>query len=185
MAPYKLSEYEQARLDKIKRNEARLKSLGLDDAKKRVKNAARKRKSTTKTPSNKRPRRVSASPTSPTRSSRRLKKKPVQYEPLMDDDLDIQLARKKFKQVKKQTRVHTANTNFKCEIPNGVISSPLSNEEKKLIERKMKGDFLAKFEVCFCVVFVLSVQVYIDFDVYICQCQCTIRCFIAISILYI
>jgi len=148
MAPYKLSEYEQARLDKIKRNEARLKSLGLDDAKKKVRDAARKRKSsTTKTPSNKRPRRVSASPTSPTRSSRRLKKKPVQYEPLMDDDLEIQLARKKFKQVKKQTRVHTANTNFKCEIPNGVISSPLSKEEKEIIEKKMEGDFLAKFEV--------------------------------------
>jgi len=160
MAPYKLSEYEQARLDKIKRNEQRLKSLGLDDAKKRVRDASRKRKSTsTKTPSNKRPRRVAASPTSPTRSSRRLKKKPVQYEPLMDDDLDIQLARKKFKAVKKQTRVtHTANTNFKCEVPNGVISSPLSKEEKKLIEKKMEGDFLAKFEV--------------SYD--ICRCRCMI-----------
>jgi len=151
MASYKLSEYEQARLDKIKRNEARLKSLGLDDAKKRVRDASRKRKSTsTKSPSNKRPRRVSASPTSPTRSSRRLKKKPVQYEPLMDDDLEIQLARKRFKAIKKQTRVtHTANTNFKCEIPNGVISSPLSKKEKEIIEKKMDGDFLAKFEVSY------------------------------------
>jgi len=66
----------------------------------------------------------------------------------MDDDLEIQLARKKFKQVKKQTRVaHTANTNFKCEVPNGVISSPLSKKEKEIIEKKMEGDFLAKFEV--------------------------------------
>ena len=147
MAPYKLSEYEQARLDKIKRNELRLKSLGLDDAKKRVRDASRKRKSsTTKTPVNKRPRRVSASPTSPTRSSRRLKKKPVQYSPLIDDDLERQIAHKKFKQVKKQTR-HTANTNFKCEVPNGVISSPLSKKEKEIIEKKMDGDFLAKFEV--------------------------------------
>ena len=149
MAPYKLSEYEQARLDKIKRNELRLKSLGLDDAKKRVRDASKRKPTTTKTPVNKRPRRVSASPTSPTRSSRRLKKKPVQYEPLMDDDLERHLAQKKFKQVKKQTRVHTANTNFKCEVPNGVISSPLSKKEKEIIDKKMEGDFLAKFEVSY------------------------------------
>ena len=36
-----VSAYEQARLDNIKRNEARLKALGLDDAKKQVRNAAR------------------------------------------------------------------------------------------------------------------------------------------------
>jgi len=37
----KLSAYEQKRLDRIKRNEERFKSLGIDDAKKQVRKAAR------------------------------------------------------------------------------------------------------------------------------------------------
>mmetsp|Transcript_24845 Transcript_24845/g.52002 ORF Transcript_24845/g.52002 Transcript_24845/m.52002 type:complete len:248 (-) Transcript_24845:264-1007(-) len=144
-----LSPYEQARLDRIKRNEERLASLGLSDAKKRVRNAARsntRRRQTTSlsTPRKQTLRKKRAITPSPARSSRRLKRKPVQYKPLMDDDEAIRVARKKFKVVKRLTKKTTSN--FICDVPTDVSSSPLTVAQKAFIGRKMEGDFLAKFE---------------------------------------
>lgn len=150
---YQISPYEQARLDKIKRNNERLASLGLLDAKKRVRStAAAARKKQTQQPSTPtkkwttrktRAATAEAVTPSPSRSSRRLKRKPVQYKPLMDDDESLRLARKKFKVVKRQTKT---TSNFKCDIPD-VSSSPLTEKQQAIIEKKMEGDFLEKFEV--------------------------------------
>ena len=146
MTTYQLSAYEQARLDKIQRNEERLKSLGLLEAKKRVRKAAASRQSKHTKPSKKRTTTTrSNKKREPTRASRRLKHKPVQYEPLMDDDESLRLVRKKFKEVKKNT--NRTSSSFKCEIPAGALSSPLNEKEKRVIEEKMEGDFLGKFEV--------------------------------------
>lgn len=79
---------------------------------------------------------------SPSRSSRRLKRKPVQYKPLMDDDESLRLVRKKFKEIKKKTKAAT----FKCDIPMNVSSSPLTGKQKALIGTMMEGDFVGKFE---------------------------------------
>ena len=148
MTTYQLSAYEQARLDKIQRNEERLKSLGLLEAKKRVRKAATARQSKQNKPSKKRTTTTrSNKKREPTRASRRLKHKPVQYEPLMDDDESLRLVRKKFKEVKKNTKRTTTSSSFKCEIPAGALSSPLNEKEKRVIEEKMEGDFLGKFEV--------------------------------------
>lgn len=146
MVTHKLSPYEQARLDKIKRNEERLASLGLLDAKKRVRAAATTAPRQPSTPTKRavRPKRAAAVTPSPKRASRRLKRQPVQYEPTMDDDLDLRLARKKFKKVKRETK--RAASSFKCEIPDA-LSSPLTKAQKAVIEKKMEGDFLGKFEV--------------------------------------
>lgn len=158
MTTYQLSAYEQARLDKIKRNEERLKSLGLHEAKKRVRKAARQTKhvkpsthksNSTRTTTRSKNRGVDQQQ-QPTRTSRRLKHKPVQYEPLMDDDESLRLVRKKLKEVKKQTnmsRTTSSSSSFKCDIPPGALTSPLNEKEKKVIEEKMEGDFLGKFEV--------------------------------------
>lgn len=146
---YKPSPYEQARLDKIERNKIRLKSLGLLDAKKRVRSAARGKPKTRgpSTPTKTRTlrsRSVAVTP-SPSRSSRRLKKKPVQYEPLLDDDESLRIARRKFKKVKRETKkVNTSG--WQCDVPD-LSSSPLTKKEQAIIERKMEGDFLGKFEV--------------------------------------
>ena len=67
--------------------------------------------------------------------------------PLMDDDESLRLVRKKFKEVKKNTKRTTTSSSFKCEIPAGALSSPLNEKEKRVIEEKMEGDFLGKFEV--------------------------------------
>ncbi|KAL7524007.1 hypothetical protein ACHAXR_000401, partial [Thalassiosira sp. AJA248-18] len=140
-----LSPYEQARLDKIKRNEERLRSLGLIDAKKRVRAAsATARKRQPSTPTKRTLRKNRAVTPSPARSSRRLKRKPVQYEPLMDDDESLRIVRKKFKEVKKKTR--TTSSNFKCDVPMDVSSSPLTQKQKAVIGKKMEDDFLGKFE---------------------------------------
>ena len=106
MTTHQLNPYEQLRLEKIKRNEARLASLGLLAPKWSVQ--TKKAKS------------VVSKSSSPTRSSRRLKHEPAQYEALS----------------KAQRKGPT-----KC------ISSPLTDEEKALISKEMEGDFLGKFEV--------------------------------------
>eukprot|EP00584_Thalassiosira_punctigera_P009916 CAMPEP_0172534772 /NCGR_PEP_ID=MMETSP1067-20121228/7025_1 /TAXON_ID=265564 ORGANISM="Thalassiosira punctigera, Strain Tpunct2005C2" /NCGR_SAMPLE_ID=MMETSP1067 /ASSEMBLY_ACC=CAM_ASM_000444 /LENGTH=244 /DNA_ID=CAMNT_0013319605 /DNA_START=79 /DNA_END=813 /DNA_ORIENTATION=- len=143
--PTPLSPYEQARLDKIKRNQERLASLGLVDAKKRVRSAARGQRRQPVTPRKRTLRKKRAITPSPPRSSRRLKRKPVQYTPLMDDDEALREARKKFKVVKKMIKT-TTSSNFRCEIPTDVWSSPLTVAQKALIGKKMEGDFLGKFE---------------------------------------
>lgn len=153
MTIHQLSPYEQARLDKIKRNEERLVSLGLVDAKKRVRQSLSSSRKKTQRPQPSTPRKKTLRPKraitpSPARSSRRLKRKPVQFEPLMEDnDASMRMARKKFKEVKRKTKMMTSSTSdFKCEIPMDVVSSPLTGKEKKLIEKKMEDDFLGKFE---------------------------------------
>lgn len=139
----KLSEYEQQRLEKIKRNEERLKELGLDKAKDNLKRSAA-------APSRKRKKRAAATNITsiPQRSSRRLKRQPVLYEPLMDDEI----IRKIDSNFKKQKQARTNKTNFKCDIPMDLKSSPLSEKEKDIITKKMEGDFLGKFEVGYGVV---------------------------------
>ena len=146
MANTQISPYEQARLDKIKRNEERLRSLGLLDAKKHLRQSMKKKR-TPSTPKRTIRKARTITPSPPSRSSRRLKRKPVQYEPLMDDDIDLRMARKRFKEVKKKTRTTVANTNFKCDIPEGLLSSPLTEKQKATIKKKMEDDFLGKFEV--------------------------------------
>lgn len=149
-----LSPYEQARLDKIRRNQDRLRSLGLLDAKKNVKAALASTTSKRKaahhpaTPTKRRtPSRKAAILTpSPKRSSRRLRKKPALYEPLLDDDESLREARRKFKEVKKQTKSRASSSSFKCEVPADVSSSPLTSKQRAIIEKKMEGDFLGKFE---------------------------------------
>ena len=157
MTKHKLSAYEQARLDKIARNEKRLKELGLHDAKKHVRALAlASTTTTTTTPLHKKKKRkakqraIAIVSPDRLRSSRRLSNKPVQYEPsLMDDDEEIRNARKKFKEMKRKivdvTKTKKASS-FKCIIPDS-MSAPLSVKEKKIIETKMEGDFLGKFEV--------------------------------------
>src|SRR6056300_1403464 len=85
-----LSEYKLQRLEKIKRNEKRLAELGLDNAKKNLKQSASAAK---RTPKKKRTAAASHRHVTPStqRSSRRLKRQPVLYEPLMDDDLIRQI----------------------------------------------------------------------------------------------
>ena len=161
MTKHKLSAYEQARLDKIARNEKRLKELGLHDAKKHVRalalaTTARRSSTTTTSPLHKKKKRkakqraIAIVSPDRLRSSRRLSKKPVQYEPsLMDDDEEIRNARKKFKEMKRKIVDVTKTkktSNFTCIIPDS-MSAPLSVQEKKIIEKKMEGDFLGKFEV--------------------------------------
>jgi len=147
MFSYTASPYEQARLDKIKRNNDRLASLGLVGAKKRVRSSmSRKQKAQPSTPKKRtlgrtRSASTAASTPSPARTSRRLKRKPVQFEPLMDDDESVRIVRKKFKEIKRKTKT----SGFKCDIPDSV-SSPLTAKEKAVIKKKMEGDFLAKFE---------------------------------------
>lgn len=122
---------------KIARNEARLEELGLHDVKKKLATSARK--TTTK----RRPKRR-AQPAAPTRTSRRQSKKPVQFQPLMDDDEDTRRARQKFKAVKKRTKA--ANMKFKCEVPAN-LSAALTAKQKKAMEKKMDCDWLEMFEV--------------------------------------
>jgi hypothetical protein len=143
---HQLSPYEQARLDRIKRNEERLASLGLFDAKKKLSTAARGTKVGGKPtlPNKRRPTRASASAVtpSPTRSSRRLKLEPERYEPLLYDDIDIF-----FKKVKQKTNRARTSSGFKCDIPMDISSSPLTEDEKAVLKTKMGGDFMGKFEV--------------------------------------
>ena len=87
-ATQSLSAYEQARIDKIKRNEDRLKSLGLLKAKEDMRASSRK-----KTP---RKRRVKASAVTQ-RKSRRLSKQPVQFVPSFDDGDEYEVQQKKRK----------------------------------------------------------------------------------------
>ena len=85
----------------------------------------------------------------------------------MDDDESIRIARKKFREVKRQTkRVNTSN--FKCEIPD-ILSSPLTEKQKKVIEKKMEGDFLGKFEVS---MFGIHVVCHISVCVFYCEHHC-------------
>ena len=131
------SDYELLREKKIARNEARLEKLGLHDVKKKL--AAAARKTTTKRLPKRR-----AQPVAPTRKSRRQSNKPVQFQPLMDDDEEIREARKKFKAVKKRTKA--ANMKFKCEVPAN-LSAALTAKQKKAMEKKMDCDWLEMFEV--------------------------------------
>jgi hypothetical protein len=136
-----LSEYELQRLEKIKRNEKRLAELGLDTAKQNLKRSA-----SYKTPTRKKKKTTAAANVNsePQRSSRRLKRQPVLYEPLMDDDLirKIDSSNSKEKKIER-----TSTSKFRCEIPMDLKSSPLSEKEKDLITKKMEEDFLGKFEV--------------------------------------
>jgi len=131
------SDYELLREKKIARNEARLEKLGLHDVKKKL--AAAARKTTTKRLPKRR-----AQPVAPTRKSRRQSNKPVQFQPLMDDDEEIREARKKFKAVKKRTKA--ANMKFKCEVPAN-LSAALTAKQKKAMEKKMDCNWLEMFEV--------------------------------------
>ena len=149
---HRLSPYEQARLDRIKRNEERLASLGLFDAKKKLKASASRRTEAgggrQPTPPEKTRTAAAASSAvtpSPPRSSRRLKLEPARYVPTLDDDdVPIAVLRRKVKQKMKK-----ANTSrgYKCDIPVDISSSPLTEDEKAILKKKMGGDFLGKFEV--------------------------------------
>ena len=150
-----LSPYEQARLEKIKRNEERLASLGLVDAKRKLARSAARgtnnkrggRHSTT--PERRRPStRASASAVtpSPPRSSRRLKLEPGRYVPLMDVDDDDDVA-VRFRKAEQKAKKATTSHGFKCDIPADVSSSPLTEDEKAILETRMGGDFFGKFEV--------------------------------------
>lgn len=135
-----LSEYELQRLEKIKRNEKRLAELGLDNAKKNLKQSASAAKRTPK----KRTAAASRRHVTPStqRTSRRLKRQPVLYEPLMDDDLIRQID----SGYKKKKKVAATKSKFKVDIPMDLKSSPLSEKEKALITKRMEDDFLGKFE---------------------------------------
>ena len=137
-----LSDYELQRLEKIKRNEKRLAELGLDKAKQNLKRSAT---AANKIPSRKKKKRAAAAKVAspPQRSSRRLKRQPVLFEPLMDDEIIRKIDSSSSKKKKKVART----TKFRCEIPMDLKSSPLSEKEKDLINKKMEEDFLGKFEV--------------------------------------
>lgn len=137
-----LSEYELQRLEKIKRNEKRLAELGLDKAKQNLKRSA----AAAKTPRKKKKRAATVTPT-PQRSSRRLKRQPVLYEALMDDEI-IRKIDSPYSKKKKVAR--TSTSKFRCEIPMDLKSSPLTEKEKNVINEKMEEDFLGKFEVRYC-----------------------------------
>ena len=156
MTTHQLSPYEQFRLERIKRNEERLASLGLLDAKKNLRaTTTRRQPPSTPTPTPgrmmiQRPKRDLSSMVvtpSPSRSSRRLNHKPVQYQPLLEDNVSLRKARRKFKEDKKM-KTSTPSNNFRLNIPMDISSSPLSKEDKAKILKKVEGDsFLGKFEV--------------------------------------
>jgi hypothetical protein len=137
-----LSEYELQRLEKIKRNEKRLAELGLESAKRNLKRVA----AATKTRTIKKKRAAANVNPTPQRSSRRLKRQPVLYEPLMDDEIISKIDSNS--KTKKATARTPRTSKFSCEIPMDLKSSPLSEKEKESITKKMEGDFLGKFEVC-------------------------------------
>ncbi len=80
----RLSPYEQARLDKIKRNETRLASLGLLHVKKQKLTTTPRRRQETRGGFRKSNNSV-VTPSPPSRTSGRLKSQTVQYVPLVDD----------------------------------------------------------------------------------------------------
>lgn len=136
-----LSEYELLRLEKIKRNEKRLAELGLDKAKQNLKRSA----SAAKTPTTRKKKKRAAAVTQvPQRSSRRLKRQPVLYEPILDDEII-----RKIDSPSKKKKARTSTSKFRCDIPMDLKSSPLTQKEKDLITKKMEEDFLGKFEVGF------------------------------------
>ena len=161
MTTHQLSPYEQLRVARIKRNEERLASLGLLDAKKTLRRAStptRRGQPSTPRGRNIRPKRhsissIAAVTPSPVRSSRRLTHKPVQYQPLLDDndDVTLRIARKKFTEIQKKTTTKTlpisSGKKIKLNVHMDVSSAPLSKEEKGMIMKKVDGDFLGKFEV--------------------------------------
>ena len=133
-----LSEYELLRLERIKRNNERLAKLGLLEptarasTPKRVPVVARKV--------------VAASRTqSPRRSSRRLKRKPALYKQW--DKIEVAPRKTRNVNSKKMKAANTILSKFRCEIPMDVSSSPLTEDQKTLINKKMEGNFLERFEV--------------------------------------
>ena len=58
---------------------------------------------------------------------------------LDDDDVPIAVLRRKVKQKMKR--------GYKCDIPMDISSSPLTEDEKAILKKKMGCDFLGKFEV--------------------------------------
>ena len=152
-----LSEYELQRLKKIKRNEQRLAELGLDKAKNDLQRSMTAAKTTIVR--KRRKRSAAANSTAvPQRSSRRLKRQPVLYEPLMDDPIIRNIDSPNFK---KKKAAKTNRSKFMCEIPIDLKSSPLNDKEKDIINKQMEDDFLGKFEVsyvtriCFCIPIIL------------------------------
>jgi hypothetical protein len=143
---HQLSPYEQARLDRIRRNEERLASLGLFDVKKKPGVVARgtgTEGNGPRAPQKSRPTRASAVTPSPTRSSRRFKLEPERYEPVLYDDIGVF-----FRRVKRKTSEgRPSGGGFKCDVPTDVTSSPLTEDEKAVLKTKIGGDFLGKFEV--------------------------------------
>lgn len=142
-AETKLSEYELQRLEKIKRNEKRLAELGLDTAKQNLKRSVSPaNKTPTRTKKKKRTAAANNTTPSPQRTSRRLKRQPVLYEPLVDDEIirKVDSSNSKMKKVARTSK-------FRVDIPMDLKSSPLSEKEKDLITKKMEEDFLGKFEV--------------------------------------
>lgn len=150
MTTHQLSPYEQFRLERIKRNEERLASLGLLDAKKNLRAATTNRRPPSTPTSGRimiqRPKRDLSSMVvtpSPSRSSRRLNRKPVQYQPLLEDNISLRNARRN-----KKMKTSTPSNNFRVIIPIDVSSSPLSKEDKAKILKKVEADsFLGNFEV--------------------------------------
>ena len=150
MTTHQLSPYEKFRLERIKRNEERLASLGLLDAKKNLRATTTSRQPpSTPSPGRmmiQRPKRDLSSMVvtpSPSRSSRRLNHKPAQYQPLLEDNVSLRNARRN-----KKTKTSTPSNNFRLNVPMDVSSSPLSKEDKAKILKKVEADsFLGKFEV--------------------------------------
>ncbi|KAL7521088.1 hypothetical protein ACHAWX_005781 [Stephanocyclus meneghinianus] len=204
-----LSEYERLRAERIQRNNERLASLGLLDAKPKQK--ARSRASYPFTPKKKRTLSAAVTP-SPVRASRRVKRRTELYQPSFHDyqvksekipfvgdrvakyfdgelflgtitehdtesglfscvydDGDkedfsreelvnvLDIYQREGKQLdgaasSSPTKLDTSKTvkttksKFRCEIPLDVLSSPLTKAQQKIIDHKMEGDFLGKFE---------------------------------------
>lgn len=159
MASRQLSPYEQFRLERIKRNEERLANLGLIDAKKNLFRATAEKIETTTRRQPSTPGRIIQRSgrnlssliitPSPSRSSRRLTHKPVQFQPMSEDNFSHRIARQKIKEIQRRPKTTTTSKKlFKFNVPMDVSSSSLSSEEKETILKKMEGgDFLGKFEV--------------------------------------
>lgn len=81
----------------------------------------------------------------PTRTSLRLRKQPALYE--ANDDIDDLPSPTKDGSIQRETPEKRVNTSkFRCQIPLDAFSSPLTDSQKALLNKKLEGDFLGKFE---------------------------------------
>jgi hypothetical protein len=196
--PPPISDYERLRAERIQRNNARLESLGLLDVTKKIKLSTTPKKKRT----------AAAVSPSPTRASRRVKRRVELYQPSFEDHpvksekkcefIGVRVAKyfddelflgtvtvhdagndwfsivyddadkeeftreelmdalvlyqregmkmDKESSAKSKTASKTPKSKVRCEIPVGELSSPLSKKQKMIIDDKMEGDFLGKFE---------------------------------------